>query len=63
MNTDMTSGIIIETGLVALLGIAPFIQKAIGRLTIGEENAVTIGQAVLVAYVVKTCEYCYYTCV
>ena len=54
----MTSGIVIETGLVLLLSLLPIVEKSIGRMTnLGEDNAVLIFQSIIVAYIVKTCEY------
>ena len=58
INTSMTSGIAIETGLVLLLSLLPIVEKSIGRMTnLGEDNAVLIFQSIIVAYIVKTCEY------
>ena len=56
INTSMTSGIAIETGLVLLLSLLPIVEKSIGRMTnLGEDNAVLIFQSIIVAYIVKTC--------
>ena len=58
INTSMTSGIAIETGLVLLLSLLPIVEKSIGRMTnLGEDNAVLIFQSIIVAYIVKTCKY------
>jgi len=55
INTSMTSGIAIETGLVLLLSLLPIVEKSIGRMTnLGEDNAVLIFQSIIVAYIVKT---------
>ena len=58
INTSMTSGIAIETGLVLLLSLLPIVEKSIGRMTnLGEDNAVLIFQSIIVAYIVKTCKH------
>jgi len=52
------SGIIIETSLVALLSVLPEIERKIGKsLNFDEGNTIMICQAVIVAYVVKTCKF------
>lgn len=55
INTDMTSGIIIESALVFGLQIAPEIEKKIAKaLSFTEENTVMVCQAALIAFIVKT---------
>jgi len=55
INTELANGALIESLLCLALGLAPYVEKEIGRLTnVGEDNAVLVMQSIVVAYVVKT---------